>query len=161
MKGKGFNMDNDSQKVASALKETWHKMDSLYDFYAKSVGLNFTTILVLQLLFDSSDACNAQKTYTQKEVCEKLGLPKQLVNSIIKSLWEQGHVELKEAKDRRNKDIIVTDKGREYARRVLKPLENAETFAWNSFSVDEILNFAKTLEKYVETFEIILKQLKS
>ena len=70
-------MDNDSQKLISALKEMWYKMDCLYDLYAKSAGLNLSTIFVLQILRDSAE------TYTQKDICEKLGLPKQFVNSII------------------------------------------------------------------------------
>ena len=146
-------MDNDSQKTISALTEMWHKMDSLYDLYAKSVGLNFPTILVLQIL------CGSAETHTQKEICEKLGLPKQFVNSIIKSFWEQGYVELKEAKDRRNKDIIVTDKGKEYALRVLKPLEAAEAVAWACFSAKEIKALARTTEKYIEAFEGALRSL--
>jgi len=147
------DMDNDSQKTISALTEMWHKMDSLYDLYAKSVGLNFPTILVLQIL------CGSAETHTQKEICEKLGLPKQFVNSIIKSFWEQGYVELKEAKDRRNKDIIVTDKGKEYALRVLKPLEAAEAVAWACFSAKEIKALARTTEKYIEAFEGALRSL--
>ena len=147
-------MDNDSRKVISALKESWHKMDILYDFYAKSIGLNFTVVVVLELLSDPAEV------YTQKGVCEKLGLPKQLINSIIKSLWEQGFVELKEASDRRNKDIIVTARGREYIINVLGPLEEAEFAAWESFSAEEILQFSKTTEKYAKAFEGILKAKK-
>ena len=144
-------MDSDFQKSVSALKEIWYKVDSLYDYYAKSVGLNFTTILVLQLLRNSS------RSYTQKEICEKLGLPKQFVNSIVKTFWEQGYVELKEAKDRRNKEIIVTDVGKEYAAGILNPLEDAETMVWNSFSAEEVKALAATMGKYVKAFENVLK----
>ena len=146
-------MEHDVQRTASTttLKEIWHKINNLYDSYAKSVGLNFTTILVLQLLFDSDEV------YTQKELCEKLDLPKQLINSIMKTFWEQGYIELKEAKDRRNKKILVTDRGRQYALEVLKPLEDAETMVWDSFSVEEISILASILSKYVKSFESALK----
>jgi DNA-binding MarR family transcriptional regulator len=144
-------MDNDSKKIISAIKETWHKMDSLYGFYAKSAGLNFTAIIILELLSDFS------VVYTQKEVCEKLGLPKQLVNIIVKSLWEQGYVKLKEAKDRRNKDIIVTSEGRKYILGIVKPLEKLESIAWKNFTDGEILNYAETTKKYASAFENALK----
>jgi len=147
-------MDNDSQNSKSNLKGIWHKMDGLYDLYAKAVGLNFTTVMVLQHLYDS------KKTLTQKELCEALGLPKQLVNSIIKSFWEQGFVILKEAKDRRNKDIIVTDNGKEYALKILKPLEDAECAVWDNFTDGEILTLSQGLKKYATIFEDILKNLK-
>jgi len=146
-------MSNDSRKIKSAIKEISHRLDSLYDSYAKSVGLNSTTIMVLQHLLDS------EKPQTQKEVCNTLGLPKQLVNSIIKTFWEQGFVRLKEAKDRRNKDIIVTDEGRTYAAKILRPLDDAESAAWDSFTDDEIIYLSKSLEKYTDTFEGILKNI--
>ena len=145
-------MDGDSKKALHAsLKEAWHKLDSQYEFYAKSAGLNFTTVLVLQILHDSKEL------YTQKDLCEKLGLPKQLVNSIITSFWQQGFVQLKEAKDRRNKNIIVTGKGKDYFASVLDPLEEAESAAWEDFSDEEMTSFIKTLEKYVASLERVLK----
>jgi len=147
-------MDNDSKRIITELKETWHKMDGVYTLYAKSVGLNFTSILVLQFLSDFS------QIFTQKDVCEKLELPKQFVNSIIKSLWEQGYVKLKEAKDRRNKDIIITESGKAYIQNVLKPLEDAEMAAWEDFSADEILSYAKTMEKYAQALENALTNSK-
>lgn len=148
-------MDKNFKKpYPSLLRETLYNIDRLFTLYAKSVGLNFITMLILQLLYDSQDV------YTQKAVCEKLALPKQLVNSVIKSFWEQNFVELKEAKDRRNKDIILTSKGKEYARSVLKPLEDAESAAWESFSKEELTAFTETMEKYAKAFEIALgKQL--
>jgi len=149
-------MDNNSQTGSITMKELCHKMDRLYDYYAKSVGLNFTTLMVLQYLCDSE---KTQTKKTQKELCETLGMPKQLVNSIIKSFWEQGYVRLKEAKDRRNKEIIVTDKGQEFATKILKPLDDAEYAVWDSFTYDEVLNLSKSLEKYATVFEGILKNL--
>ena len=147
-------MDNYSKRVISELKETWHKMDGIYGRYAKSLDLNYTSILVFQLLRDF------KQTYTQKDVCERLELPKQLVNSIIKSLWEQGYVKLKEAEDRRNKNIIITDRGKEYLLSVLKPLEDAEVSAWENIDADEILIIAKTTEKYALALESILENLR-
>ena len=144
---KEHDMDTNSKKALfTTLKETWHKMDCQFNSYAKSRGLNFPTVLILQLLHDSTEV------YTQKDICEKLGLPKQLVFSIIKPFWEQGYVELREAKDRRNKDVIITEKGMAYAVSVLKPLEDAEESAWANFSDDEVVTFVRTMGEYVEAF---------
>jgi len=145
-------MANDSRNNKATMKELWHKMDGLYDSYAKSIGINFTTIIVLQHLWESS------KNLTQKEVCEMLELPKQLVNAIIKSFWEQGFVILKETKDRRIKDIILTGKGKDYATKILKPLEDAESAVWDSFTADEVIALLKGFEKYALVFEGILKK---
>jgi len=130
-----------------SLKKSWHQVDTLYDLYAKSRGLNFTSILVLQLLHE------AEEDYTQKRLCEKLGLPKQFVNAIIKSFWEQGYVTLKEAKDRRNKELSLTEKGRDYAACVMKPLEDAEAAMWESFSPNEISLLKNMLTRYTKALE--------
>ncbi|MCL2052733.1 MAG: MarR family winged helix-turn-helix transcriptional regulator [Lachnospiraceae bacterium] len=147
-------MDNDTKKTFFfALKEIWHMMNSQFYFYAKEVGVKFTTVIVLQFLYEATEV------YTQKDLCEKLGLPKQLVNAIIKSFWEQDFVILKETKDRRSKNIIVTDKGKEYALSVLKPLNDAEAFAWESFTDEELTAFVQTLEKYAASFEAAFERV--
>jgi DNA-binding MarR family transcriptional regulator len=97
--------------------------------------------------------------YTQKDICEKLGLPKQLVFSIIKPFWEQGYVELREAKDRRNKEVIITEKGMEYAVSILQPLEDAEANAWANFSDEELIKFVGTMSAYITAFEKNLRNL--
>jgi len=149
---KGVNMNVESKAVIMALKETWHRIDNLYDFYAKSAGVNFPTLLVLDLMGESGGS------YTQKEICEKMDLPKQFINSIITSLWKQGYVRLVEAQDRRNKVIHITDEGKEYKASVFKPLEEAEATAWESFTPEEIANYASTTKKYAAAFEAALKR---
>ncbi|MCL1994179.1 MAG: MarR family winged helix-turn-helix transcriptional regulator [Spirochaetes bacterium] len=146
-------MDKDLYKsVSGKFKESWHKIDSLYNLYAKSVGLNLTAIHVLEFLYDSA------AVYTQKDICEIFGLPKQSVNSIIKSLWEQSYVELKEAKDRRNKEIILTASGIEYAKKVLKPMQAIDRKAWGSLTPSEISVFLETMKKYEKALGGILKE---
>ena len=143
-------MCGQQKRAISKFREALHGIDNLYNTYAKSVGLNFEAILILELLYDS------EVKYTQKGICEKLGLPKQLVNSIIKVLWEKDYVELIEAKDRRIKEIFLVEKGKEYAEVILKPLHNLEYKVWESFSSKEITNFAETIEKYRASFELAL-----
>jgi DNA-binding MarR family transcriptional regulator len=144
---------NKDIKFQNEFKEWLHKIDNLYTLYAKSVGLSFIAILVLEYLCDSSE------THTQKAICEKLELHKQYINSIIKSFWEQSYVELKEAKDRRNKEIILTSTGKIYAEKILKPLQEADEKAWESFTDEELAVLANALKKYEQSFESILKSL--
>jgi len=123
-------------------KEIWHRIDIHYNRYAKKVGLNFTAMLVLECLVE------APEFFTQKALCEKLVLPKQFINTIITSFWEQGYVELKEAKDRRNKKIHLTEKGKAYAHSITKPLDDADQAVWADFSEEESEIFMRALEKY-------------
>jgi DNA-binding MarR family transcriptional regulator len=149
-------MDNIPTKQAFVqLKEAWQKADRLYNQYAKSVDLSVTTILVFQILHESN------KMLTQTEISEKLELPKQYVHGVIKTLWEQGYVKLEETKDRRNKCIIITDDGKAYIASIIKPLDDAESAAWDVFSADEVLNAANTIKKYAEFVEDFLLKTKT
>jgi len=148
-------LSKESQDMIITIRETWHRLDGLYEQYAKSLGLSFTALMVLDLLDDSA------VTYTQRVVCDRLDLPKQYVNSIIKSLLEQGHVELKEAKDRRNKEIRITERGKLYIQSALKPLDEAEFAAWGGFSQNAITHYAQTMARYTEAFERVLDNLKT
>lgn len=72
------------------LFSSWRKIDELYGKYAKSVGLTSLGLLILDTIYTMPE------NYTQKEICEKTNLPKQTVNVIIKTLWKEGYIELKE-----------------------------------------------------------------
>jgi len=130
------------QDARKRFKERWHRIDILYNRFAKQSGLNFTAILVLESLEEPG------VNYTQKALCEKLALPKQYINGIISTFWEKGYVELKEAKDRRNKTIHLTEKGEAYSKAISKPLEDAEDAAWAAFTDEEMVVFTNALEKY-------------
>jgi len=129
------------------LKQIWYRLDNIVGQYAKNVGISITTLFTLELLADGDGP------YTQKILCEKLMLPKQLVNSIIKTLWEQGYVELKEARDRRHKNILLTASGRAYAESILTPFHSADERAWDMFTDAELMTIAAALERYEQAME--------
>jgi len=133
--------------VRARFKQVWYRLDNVFSQYAKNAGVSLTTILVLDMLVDEKEL------YTQKEICEKLMLPKQLVNLTIKTFWEQGYVELKEAKDRRNKKIHLTESGKVYAESVLMPFQAADEHAWSTFTENELAAFTAALEKYEKAME--------
>lgn len=64
----------------------------IYDYYARSVGISYTTLFVLNLI-SQHEVC------TQKIICERTMLPKQTVNNVIKKLTEQGYLQLEEIPD--------------------------------------------------------------
>ena len=147
------DMDDAIRKRESArFMETWHRIDSLYNLYARSLGLSLSATLVLECLYYPGDV------YTQKGLSEKFGLPKQAVNSIIKSFWEQGYVELKEAKDRRNKEIFLTDKGRVHAREITGQFEAMEAKVWERFTIEEMTIFADFMEIFEKSLEEVTAQ---
>jgi DNA-binding MarR family transcriptional regulator len=143
-------MDNNIE-VLLRFKESWRRVDKMYDTYAKAVGLNFTEILILEILCEPG-------SHTQKALCTKLGLPKQFINTIINSFREDSLVVLTEAKDRRNKEICLTEKGKLFTEKVLIPLQKMEESALENFTADELSYCTALSEKYEESFEGLLNE---
>lgn len=110
------------EEQTTALVNGIYALDKLYNLYAKSAGLSYIGLHVLTLLYENPD------NYTQKSLSERTGLPKQSVNSVIRTLLEQGHVQMKEQdSDRRNKEIRLSKSGRAYAEKIVGKLMNAVT----------------------------------
>ena len=95
---------------------------------------------------------------TQKKICICTGLTKQTVNSVIRSLKEDGYVELVPGlEDRREKQIILTEKGIAYSRGLLTPLRELEHRVYQIMGsdrvqqmIDNITLFNTVLEKEME-----------
>ncbi len=103
-------MEKYRRKPISRFMEKWKTIEAVYGEYAKANGLSYMSFTVLGIIYQNTDSC------TQKLICEESLYTKQSVNTIVKSFWEQGFVELKEEKsDRRNKRIILTKEGQRYA----------------------------------------------
>ncbi|MDO4548500.1 MAG: helix-turn-helix domain-containing protein, partial [Clostridia bacterium] len=79
----GIDCSGESNHFFDILK----KLDSIYERYAKSVGLTYTGLYVFHTI-SISQKC------TQKYLCDQLFLPKQTINSIIKSFERQGLLEM-------------------------------------------------------------------
>ncbi|MCL2235287.1 MAG: MarR family winged helix-turn-helix transcriptional regulator [Defluviitaleaceae bacterium] len=147
-------MDRRLQKMATErLREVWRKSEVAYTLYAKSFGLSIVSFWVLECLAEPG------AEYTQKAICDKLLLPKQLINSVIKSFWEQGLVEMTEGADRRNKVVVLTSVGRQYCKKVITPIQDADFIVWEGFTEDEIRTFIQLSEKHEAAFGSVVKEI--
>lgn len=122
-------------------------MDRSYEEYAKSRGLTYLSLMVLEEIWELGDGC------TQKQISEDTHYPKQSVNLIIKSFLEDGYVELKELADnRKNKGITLTDKGKKLCKDVIEPLLLQEEQAMTEMGDAESKELIRLLELYGETY---------
>ena len=137
-----YMSENIKESSLKQVKESFQQVDNLYNRYSKSIGLSTSAVIVLDFLNSSSEI------YTQTQICDTLGFPKQLVNVIIKSFWEKGYVKLQEAKDRRHKEVILTNEGKSYAENIANPLHRAELQAWDALTDEEALQFLSIMKKY-------------
>ena len=82
-----------------------------------------------------------------------LMLPKQTVNSILKNLESRGYVSQQtDSADRRNKIIIFSPEGRDYAEHVLTELYEAESEAFNAMSLEEVNGLISHSRTYLRHF---------
>jgi DNA-binding MarR family transcriptional regulator len=132
------------QEQMSQYIECIRSIETLYDEYAKSMGLTYTAYNVLNAIYETPKNC------TQKRICELTYLPKQTVNAIIRTLWEQGYVEMKEIDaDRRNKEIRLSKSGQMYAKKIFSKAIKAEEIAMLTLTCGErqnLIDYTKRVE---------------
>ncbi len=140
------------RKTSDKLYERLQMIDQLYDDYAKTQGITYAGMTILDTIYE------CQKECTQKLICELTHYPKQTVNIIVKNFLEQGYIEMKEMpSDRRNKYIVFTSKGREYAKKILNPLENADMKALETLGQEQYEILIDLVNKYESALRVNLK----
>ena len=131
----------------------WTAVDSMYDEYAKEVGITYTLLIVLDFLYYS------EGDVTQTNICSASYCPKQTVNSVINGLQKKGYVELHELPgDRRNKCVRLTAAGREYAERLLSRMWRAETTAVEMLDEETAESMIHGIEEYTRNFKKYLRK---
>lgn len=92
------------------------RINNSYQKWAQKNEINFYEYAVLAIMYlDDIDS--------QKELAEKIQMPKQTINNVILALKEKRYIELiPDEKDKRAKKIIFTEEGLNYAEKILNPL---------------------------------------
>ncbi len=136
----------DMPSEAKRLDDIWQSIDSVYEYYAKQLGLNSTTLYLLHIIH-TSEPC------TQKQICDIMMLPKQTVNTIVRDYQNKGLLETTESlEDRRQKHIRLTRRGKDYCNQILPPVAEAEAYAMAQFTDDERSMMFTLMEKYSKSF---------
>ena len=118
------------------------QINGVYEEYAKSVGLSYTSLYVLHMIA-LNEKC------TQKYIAEQMYLPKQTINSVISSFCKQGLIELTELpEDRRHKALHLTNEGKKFANAILPKIEQAERRSIEQFEDNERKALFRLIKKY-------------
>jgi DNA-binding MarR family transcriptional regulator len=124
-----------------------------YDIYAKSVGMSYDSALVLCMIYGHEEGC------TQKDLRDETFLSKQTINTIITSFWKQGLIKLTELEsDRRMKMVSFTEKGLEYAEKIVPKIKIAENMAMDSLTESEQASLIEATRLYVARFREFLNK---
>lgn len=125
----------------------WAKENSLYVQFAKKLGIGYPEMIVLYAL-------TMMDGITQKEISENFGLQKQTVNTVIRNLKQNDYILLEVCKeDKRERSVILTEKGKEYAIRIIKPVFDAENKVYKIIGNERLIQANETMKLFNLLFE--------
>lgn len=141
-------MDNASYTgLLKSLGSSLQSIDKAYSDYAKSCGLSYTGLYILETIFDNPDGV------TQKELCEQTFYNKQTVNMVITSFFKQGYIRFEELpSDRRHKYVKLTDSGLKFADKAVGEMWKIIDDILNEFTDNEAALFTELLGRYEKKF---------
>lgn len=132
------------RRFVAAYNTLYKEMDEVYRTLARRFGLSDCAFWVLYVLRESDGP------HTQAEVCETLSLPRQTVNSALKSMREAGLIELENAEgNRKNKYILLTAAGEALAARTADRVLEMECRAFGRFSAAEREEYLRLFGQHI------------
>ena len=141
--------------MKSNKNEFWKAFSHTNALYSTWAALTKNNYYVTFILY----ALDAQKNMTQKKLCAYTGLTKQTVNGVIKSLTEKGYIKLQPGiKDRREKQILLTESGISYSRNMLSSLYELEDTVFKMMGADRIQNMIDEIRLFNMIFENELRK---
>lgn len=146
-------MPETMQEQEKRFYDLMQKFDRLYEDYAKAKGMTYMSMTVLETI------CMHKENCTQKLICEETHYPKQSVNLIVKSFWQEGYLKLEElAEDRRNKRIVLTEKGEQYVKETVDALWTIDETATEAMSAPQREELLRLLMIYADAYERGIKE---
>lgn len=117
------------RQAVAAYNSFYKETDEIYRALARRFGLSDCAFWVLYALRAP------EGPRTQAQLCEVLSLPRQTVNSALKSMREEGLIELGAVEgNRKNKAVVLTRAGEALAARTADRVLAAECRAFGRFS---------------------------
>ena len=122
------------------------EIDAVYHEISLNLGLSDSAMKILYTICDNGDSCLLQ------EISRRSGVSKQTINSAIRKLEKEGIVYLKSV-GAKNKNVCLTDKGKQLAKHTAIRLIKMENDIFASWEKNDV-------EKYLELTERFLTSLK-
>lgn len=130
------------------------KMNVLYHDYAKSIGLSDAAFWLLYSVYEHGKPC------TQKDLCQAWFYAPQTINSAIKTMEKQGYISLEFLPDnRKNKQIVFTEKGESFVKEKIAPLVQAEERSFERLEEQEREQLLAITQKHIKLLEEELNRI--
>lgn len=125
----------------------WAKSNALYARAASVLGIGYPEMMVLYALETMGEL-------TQKQIALDTGMQKQTVHTVVSALQKKGYLLLEASEgDKREKRIVLTENGQEYAHRIIAPLIKAEDKVYRTIGNDRLQAMCETLDLFNLLFE--------
>ncbi len=121
-------------EILQRMMLAFNKIDGVYYLFSRQLGVNENELAFLYALNDG-------KAHSQREISDNWLIPRTTINTIVKHMVEAGYVVLEAEEHTKEKTILLTEKGRAYADRLLGKLYHAEEAA-----------ITRTLERFSPEF---------
>lgn len=139
-------MSHNLQKL-NELYNTVLSLDSIYNKWAKKYKISKNEVCTLGILLN-----NLNNRITQRQICEEIGTPFTTLNSTIKKLEEKDYIRLDiNNYNKKEKYIVLTKNGEEYAKNIIEPLMKIEEKTANSINIKDLDIAINCLSKYKDT----------
>lgn len=140
-------MSNDREKIRKMMMLV-NRIDDAYFKAIRSAGIKDSLFVLLYAIYDGEQ-------YSQKEICEEWGIPKTTLNTIVKECVRDGYVFLMPTGSKEKK-VVLTDKGRQFAEEVLLPVFKGESRAAHLLQKTNLL---ERMEEFTTALEEDFKRL--
>lgn len=128
-----------------AYNRIFRDTEEIYRGIARRFGLSYCSFWILYLLRETDTP------YNQSALCQMLLLPRQTVNSALKTLQANGWIVLEqETGNRKNKPLRLTPAGERFAEQTVDRVLAAEENALARFSPAERAQFLRLGRDYAE-----------
>ena len=146
-------MNKNVNELNRELTQIYKEEQELYHDYALSCGMSSTTIWLLYAL--SEQTCPV----TQADISAEWSISKQTLNSCLKQLQSGDYVVLKPSdSNKRNKIIVVTNKGLQLINDTALILVGLENQSLLEFSVEECELLVKLSSKRIKALRTLVDQ---
>ena len=128
------------------------EIEGLYHVVSRKVGLSDGAFTVLYNIWDMGEGC------LQRDICSLSCTSKQTINSSIRKLEKNGHINLKPGRGRQM-HIFLTDTGKELVKERIFPIIEIENKVFDSMTEEESRELLRLSRKYIELLERNTREL--
>ncbi len=130
-----------SREKINLIYDAVKKVNRAYEVWASNHGLTLYEMQIYYVILESGN-----RMITQKDLCTQLDAPKTSINSIIKKQLKTNRIEMEvNPLNKREKIIVLTEEGKQFAEELILPLFKYEEDAVSAIS-DNDLEIAISVE---------------